>query len=464
MSFWTALTNRTRALVLSFAERVGWVRKHELLAVQEKLKAAETQNSALRLSHAKAEAAGRNHLHDLELARVRIVSQEETLAEQQQKFAALGDEAKAIAAKVLELEQQRRRQEQLAVERAAQSAAQTEKLHAFRAKVAGQETLLAEKEAQLSTQGEKLHAFRTKVAGQETLLAEKEAQLSTQGEKLHAFRTKVAGQEAFLAEKAAELATQGEKLGAFRAKVTDLQAKMTEQAKLLAAAASREEDARQREQHLVSAMRSRELTAAQNLATMRASLARLRREDDPQNLALEEAALLAEIGRLHAIAEQKRQTAHRSYRPEMALAELRAGRMSVVPVSLEHLLDGVAAKRVALLSASSPPPVAATEAAEKLSASVLSLGSTDVANADPFDLVLMSFGLEDVADPMAALARAGELTAGGGRLAILGPLWSDKPDTAKNSLAGAAQDDSESVARMDLVALLVAWTYGYCRA
>src|SRR5262249_40587474 len=107
-----------------------------------------------------------------------------------------------------------------------------------------------------------------------------------------------------------------------------------------------------RERQLVEAMRARELGAAQNMSLVRSSLARMRQgAGGYKTIAEEEVALLAEIDRLHAAAEEQGQTFHRNYDAGRLLSELRAGKVAVVPFSIDALLDAAPGARALILTA-----------------------------------------------------------------------------------------------------------------
>lgn len=221
------------------------------------------------------------------------------------------------------------------------------------------------------------------------------------------------------------VAMNAKRLAASRTHVQEL----TQQAEHLRAG---QVDAELRARNLIGAMRARELEAAQNLSLMRASVGRTQQQADALgNAADRERLLVAEIDRLKSAGERAGQTLHLTYDVEPALAQLRAGRMAIVPFSLETLVGDFPLASALVLTSDMKVSAELRDIADRGGFSMRPLVLSAPEETECFDTVLTAFDLDVMDDPVAALAAAARCVNPGGALVLVG-------SALQSTISGAA--------------------------
>lgn len=209
------------------------------------------------------------------------------------------------------------------------------------------------------------------------------------------------------------VASNAGRLASSRARVRELEQQAVH---MLAAQADEEQRAR----NLIGAMRARELEAAQNLSLMRASLGRALHANTLGSSEERERLLVAEIYRLSVAADGKGQRLHLTYDIEPVLAQLRAGRMAVVPFSLESLVGDFPLESAMMLTSDTKAGADLRDIVARGAFSMRPLLVRASEEAERFDTVVAAFDLDAVQDPVAALGAAADWVNPGGKLVILG--------------------------------------------
>lgn len=218
---------------------------------------------------------------------------------------------------------------------------------------------------------------------------------------------------------------QVEKLAVSRSRIKDLE----QQTERLSADRA---NADQQIRNLIAAMRAREMAAAQDLSMIRTALARVGQQEAPGGRAAQERLLFAEINRLSVLAEAQGQTLHLAFDASSLLGEIRSGRMAVVSFSLDDVVGNYPSQPSLLLTSERErgiDPRSITQCGVFKVSPVLPLSEDE---SGRFDLVVAAFDIEEMPDPVEAIAAAASRVAPGGRIVILGAAASATWSNASN--------------------------------